>query len=58
MCRRWTVAGMLEADTRFRKVPGYRGLADLALAIERDLIPRRQSVTNTPLEKAVTTVTV
>jgi len=27
MCLRWTAAGMLEAETRFRKVEGYRGLA-------------------------------
>jgi putative transposase len=27
MCLPWTPAGMLEAESRFRKVPGYRGLA-------------------------------
>ena len=32
MCLRWTAAGMLEAETRFRKVAGYRGLANLAIA--------------------------
>ena len=37
MCLRWTAAGMLEAETRFRKVKGYRGLAQLAVAIEPDL---------------------
>ena len=26
-CMRWTAAGMLEAESRFRKVPGYHGLA-------------------------------
>ena len=41
MCLRWTAAGMLEAETRFRKVQGYRGLANLALAIEHDLTRRR-----------------
>ena len=35
MCLRWTAAGMLEAETRFRKVQGYRGLANLAVAIEQ-----------------------
>ena len=30
MCLRWTAAGMLEAESRFRKVEGYRGLASLA----------------------------
>ena len=41
MCMRWTAAGMLEAETRFRKVQGYRGLAQLAIHIEADLIKRR-----------------
>jgi putative transposase len=58
MCLRWTAAGMLEAETRFRKVPGYRGLANLAIAIEHDLIRRRQSVTHTPPKEAVTPITV
>jgi len=58
MCLRWTAAGMLEAETRFRKVAGYRGLANLAIAIEHDLLRRRQSVTPTPAEEAATTVTV
>ena len=41
MCLRWTAAGMLEAETRFRKVEGYRGLARLAIAIEHELTNRR-----------------
>ena len=45
MCLRWTAAGMLEAETRFRKLPGYRGLAHIAIAIEHDLLRHRQSVT-------------
>jgi hypothetical protein len=32
---------MLEADTRFGKVEGHRGLAQLAVAIEHDLTRRR-----------------
>ena len=55
---RWTAAGMLEAETRFRKVEGYRGLANLAVAIERDLLRRRQSVTHTTPEELITTLTV
>jgi putative transposase len=43
MCLRWTAAGMLEAETRFRKVPGYRGLAHIAVAIEHDLTRRRNA---------------
>jgi putative transposase len=37
MCLRWTAAGMLEAERQFRKIIGYRDLATLALAAERDL---------------------
>ena len=37
MCLRWTAAGMLEAEQQFRRVIGYRDLAKLAVAIERDL---------------------
>jgi len=57
MCLRWTAAGMLEAETRFRKVEGYRGLATLAVRIEQDLLRRRQSVTNNPTEEKMTGVT-
>jgi transposase-like protein len=53
MCLRWTAAGMLEAETRFRKVEGYRGLANLAVAIENDLTRRRNAalkeLTTSPL---------
>ena len=44
MCLRWTAAAMLEAETRFRKVEGYRGLAQLAIHIETDLIKRRNQL--------------
>ncbi len=37
MALRWTAAGMLEAERQFRRIIGYRDLAKLALAIERDL---------------------
>jgi putative transposase len=46
MCLRWTADGMLEAETRFRKVPGYRGLAHIATAIEHDLTRRRNAAHN------------
>jgi putative transposase len=39
MCLRWTAAGMLEAERQFRKIIGYRDLAKLALAVERELQP-------------------
>jgi len=37
MCLRWTAAGMLEAERQFRRIIGYRELAKLSVAIERDL---------------------
>ena len=37
MALRWTAAGMLEAEQQFRRIIGYRDLAKLAVAIERDL---------------------
>src|SRR5215210_2689341 len=35
MRKRWTAAGMLEAERQFRKIIGYRDLAKLVTAIER-----------------------
>ena len=43
MALRWTAAGMLEAERQFRKIIGYRDLATLVVAIERDHDRRRQS---------------
>jgi putative transposase len=59
MCLRWTAAGMLQAETQFRKVVGYTDLAKLALAVERDLAAQRAPV-HTPIKKenALTTITV
>ena len=37
MALRWTAAGMLEAERQFRRVIGYRELAKLAVAVEREL---------------------
>ena len=54
MCLRWTAAGMLEAETRFRKVEGYRGLANLAVKIEQDLIRKRQLDSYTSDEEEMT----
>ncbi len=44
MALRWTAAGMLEAERQFRKIIGYRDLATLVAAIERDHHSRRHSV--------------
>ena len=44
---RWTAAGMLEAERQFRRIIGYRDLAKLAVAVERELAADR-STTPTP----------
>ncbi|MGH2985632.1 MAG: IS256 family transposase [Solirubrobacterales bacterium] len=36
---RWTAAGMLEAERQFRRIIGYRDLAKLAVAVEREVSP-------------------
>jgi transposase-like protein len=38
MALRWSAAGMLEAERQFRRIIGYRDLAKLATAIERELV--------------------
>jgi hypothetical protein len=48
MCPRWTAAGMLDAESRFRKVQGFRALTNLAVAIDHDLLRRRQQVSGPP----------
>jgi len=37
MVLRWTAAGMLEAERQFRRITGYRDLAKLATAVEREV---------------------
>ena len=58
MALRWTAAGMLEAERQFRRIIGYRDLAKLSVAIERDLDRHRQPMTDpTPTEEAATLAT-
>src|SRR3954465_15280466 len=45
MCLRWTAAGMLEAETQFRRVIGHRDLTKLAVAVEHDVTTRRAAHT-------------
>jgi putative transposase len=53
MALRWTAAGMLEAERQFRRIIGYRDLATLVVAIERDPIARRHTDTaHTATEEA------
>jgi len=40
---RWTAAGMLEAERQFRRIIGYRDLAKLAVAVERELAADRST---------------
>jgi putative transposase len=49
MALRWTAAGMFEAERQFRRVIGYKQLAALALAVERDL-----TRATTPTEEVAT----
>jgi len=49
MALRWTAAGMLEAERQFRRIIGYRDLARLAVAIERNLA---EATAPTPTEEA------
>ena len=62
MCLRWTAAGMLEAERQFRKIIGHKHLADLALAVERDvaasrvLQPAHTTIATAAPEVAATTV--
>jgi transposase-like protein len=54
MALRWTAAGMLEAERQFRKIIGYRDLASLVVAIEREHDHRRHDVNaaHTPIKEA------
>jgi putative transposase len=51
---RWTAAGMLEAERQFRRIIGYRDLAKLAIAIERDLA---RTTVPSPTKKVASLVT-
>jgi transposase-like protein len=49
MRKRWTAAGMLQAEQQFRRITGYRHLAKLVIAIERHTLianknPDRQEI--------------
>ena len=53
MALRWTAAGMLEAERQFRKIIGYRDLATLVTAIERENDHRRHpDAARTPNKEA------
>ena len=55
---RWTAAGMLEAQRQFRKIIGYRDLATLVTAIERDRDQRQHPAADrTPTTEAAIVAT-
>jgi putative transposase len=58
MCLRWTAAGMLQAETQFRRIIGYSDLAKLAVAVEADLATRRTPAHTAIEEDTRTPVTV
>ncbi len=57
MALRWTAAGMLEAERQFRKIIGYRDLATLVVAIERDRDRRHHTEARTARKEAAIVVT-
>jgi len=57
MCLRWTAAGMLEAEAQFRKIIGYKHLAALALAVERDVAIGRAATSRSTTPPSPTTTT-
>ncbi len=57
MCLRWTAAGMLEAERQFRKIIGYKHLAALAVAVERDVAARHATANHPTTLPADTTTT-
>ena len=58
MALRWTAAGMLEAEQQFRKIIGYRDLATLVVAIERNHAHRRHADTaHTPTKDTAIVLT-
>jgi putative transposase len=57
MCLRWTAAGMLEAETQFRRIIGHRDLAKLAIVVERDVATKRAADTPTTTDHTPTATT-
>jgi putative transposase len=54
MALRWTAAGILEAERQCRKIIGYRDLATLLIAIERD--HHRRHTAHIPTKEAAIVV--
>jgi len=50
---RWTAAGMLEAERQFRRIIGYRDLARLAVAVEREVATAPTQLTRREVTETV-----
>jgi transposase-like protein len=48
MRKRWTAAGMLVAEQQFRRIIGYRDLANLVIAVERHANPAARTTHDRP----------
>jgi transposase-like protein len=49
MALRWTAAGMLEAERNFQRIQGHADLAELALAVEREVTREHDAAAAKPL---------
>lgn len=45
---------MLEAERQFRRIIGYRDLADLAVAVEREIVRSRATSAHTEVRETIT----
>jgi hypothetical protein len=52
MRKRWSAAGMLQAEQQFRRIIGYSDLAKLVIAIERRHLTLRSAEHPTPIADA------
>ena len=55
MRKRWTAAGMLQAEQQFRRIVGYRDLAKLVTAIEQQHLTLESPNMTRPAEEVTTT---
>ncbi|MGH8260167.1 MAG: IS256 family transposase [Steroidobacteraceae bacterium] len=58
MCLRWTAAGMLQAETQFRRIIGHQDLAKLANAVEADLAANHPPIHTTSEQETHIPITV
>jgi putative transposase len=56
MRKRWTAAGMLQAEEQFRKIIGYSDLAQLITAIEHQYLTLPSQTVKVPATREAVTV--